>query len=153
MNEMTQIALIILGTGVCLVLSMVIYKQWRQLQRTKRLEALQREKLATSRVGAADSIKVLARCILAEQVELSEACIRIKVLLDVLDPSMHEQAGLNIFNRIYEATAHMPTHQARKKVDKRFLWKLDKQRWSLEKEHQQEILEGAERLLQHPALK
>ena len=87
---------------------------------------------------------------LEDQVELSEGCIRIKVLIDHLDASLHEQASFKIFEQMYRDTEHMPTHQARKDTDKNFIHKLDQQRFALEKQHRETIREAAKELLERP---
>jgi hypothetical protein len=107
---------------------------------------------ATARDAARDaarsSIQVLARCILADQVEYSEACIRIKVLLDALPESERSHPELEIFETLWQALAHHPTHAARDDLDKRERWTLDRERWTLEETHGEAIRRGARRLLE-----
>ncbi len=82
--------------------------------------------------------------------ELSEGCIRIKVLLDHVDPTLHEQAPFSIFSTMYKATEHMPTHEARKKTDKKFIHKLDQQRFKLERDNKEAILSASEAIQVYP---
>jgi len=126
-----------------------IVQQIQTLKKAERLKRALATKSEATREHIISSLRVLARCIVAEQVEYTEACIRIKVLLDNIAPELHKLPDFAIFNHIYDATAHMPTHDARREVDRRFLFKLDKQRWDLETEHEKEIKLGAEKLLLH----
>jgi hypothetical protein len=98
-----------------------------------------------------ESLSVLVRCVLEDQIELSEACIRIKVLLDNFDPSLHRDEQLSIFWDMYDRMAHMPTHEARKATNKRFVSKLDSQRFELERKHREEILAAARYLQKYLA--
>jgi hypothetical protein len=140
------------GSVVILLLLFCIRKQLNNLKHKESLKKALQTKSEATRKHIINSIRVLARCIIADQVEFSEACIRIKVLIDALAPEMHQDPDYLIFNEIYESTAHMPTHEARKEVDRRFLFKLDKQRWELEAINETNIRKAAEKLLKHPLL-
>jgi len=94
-----------------------------------------------------DSLRVLARTMVDGQLEFSEGCIRIKVLMDHLDATLNKRAEFKVFETMYLATEHMPTHEERKKVDKRFIEKMDQQRFELEKLHKEDILQAAKALL------
>lgn len=79
-----------------------------------------------------ESIDVLAKSIIDEQVEYSEACMRIKILIDHWDSSLHSDERFSIFNRVYEKLENHPRFGARKQIDKRFLRKLDDERHRIE---------------------
>jgi hypothetical protein len=132
------------------VLLLFIRQQLTRLRQAKEVKNALKTKSEATRAHIISSIRVLARSIIAGQVEYSEACIRIKVLLDSLAPELHQHPDYAVFNRIYNATTHMPTHEARQKVDRRFLFKLDKQRWELESKNESDIKRSAENLLKHP---
>lgn len=100
------------------------------------------------KLDLADSIQVIATLTLDDQVELSEAAIRLKVLLDHFDSTMHEQPAYAVFAKVYAELEHMPTHEARKQTDKRILHKLDQQRFAIEARYREEIREGASALLE-----
>lgn len=99
------------------------------------------------RLNATQSIKVIAQCMLDEQVELSEGCIRIKVLLDHVAPELHEDPYFKIFALVYDATRHMPTHEARKETDRKTIMKLDLERMKMEAKHKDEIMSATRQLL------
>lgn len=103
----------------------------------------------STKLDAKESIAVIATLTLDDQVELSEASIRLKILLDHYDSNMHEKDDFRIFNEVYAALKHMPTHQARKNTDKRFLHKLDQERFAIEAKHRDAIRAGAQALLKH----
>lgn len=106
-------------------------------------------KAKRSSLDLKESITVIATLTLDDQVELSEASIRLKVLLDHYDSSLHKQDDFRIFSEVYAALEHMPTHAERKKTDKRFLHKLDQERFAIEAKHRDAIRAGAQALLKH----
>jgi hypothetical protein len=138
---------IFVGLVIIASLSWFIFTKIRELKvlKAKRVEKEAQE--TEKRNHLINSIKVIATTMLEDQVELSEGCIRIKVLIDHFDASLHEQASFKIFEEMYKSTEHMPTHQARKNTDKNFIHKLDQQRFALEKKHRESIRKGAEELL------
>jgi len=145
---------VIIWTGVLVGLVMIAGLCWFILTKSRELKALKTQQLqqetqqAEQRKYLVDSIKVIATTMLEDQVELSEGCIRIKVLIDHLDASLHEQDAFKIFEQMYRDTEHMPTHQARKNTDKNFIHKLDQQRFALEKTHRDSIRTASAALLE-----
>ena len=140
---------IAIGSIVIVGLSLFIFKKVTLLKRHKRLLLEQQTTQKEQKNYLVDSLKVLAVTILDDQVELSEACIRIKVILDHLAPALHEKEAFKVFEKMYVSTQHMPTHEARKKVDKQFIDKLDTQRFELEQTHRDEIRSAAQALLDY----
>jgi hypothetical protein len=102
-------------------------------------EALQKER----RSSMVESIQVLAMAVEAKQVEYSEACLRIKGLLDHVRPELLGQPPYKVFQEVHDLIQHMPTHQARQDTETRFVEKMDKERLAIEKEHADRIHEAA----------
>lgn len=96
-----------------------------------------------------ESIDIIARALLDQQVEISEGSIRIKVLIDHLDVSLHEQTTFSVFNEVYTLLEHMPTHQVRKQTDKKFLYKLDQQRFAIENKFRPQVLAASKALIDY----
>lgn len=144
----------IIWLAILVGLVMIAGLCWFILTKSRELKALraqhlqQEAKQVERRKYLIDSIKVIATTMLEDQVELSEGCIRIKVLIDHLDASLHEQDAFKIFEQMYRDTEHMPTHQARKNTDKNFINKLDQQRFALEKAHRDSIRSASVALLE-----
>ncbi|WP_020405513.1 DUF2489 domain-containing protein [Hahella ganghwensis] len=149
MSTNTQWIIIIAGIAAILWLVWFIRRQQRTLTHHKQQEESQLARFQKRRNHAVESIQVIARAMLAGQCELSEGCIRVKVLLDSVAPELHDDERFRVFNHLYSLIEHMPTHDARKTVDKRFLFKLDKQRWQLENDHKVEILTASKALLEY----
>ncbi len=153
MNEILSYSLIGIGLLVIFFLTRFILDQWKNLAAIQQHRSQEAQRQSTQRASAIESIHVLARCLVDKQVDLSEGCIRIRVLLDHVAPELLESPTFQVFHEIYAGLEHMPTHEARKQTDKRFVHKMDMQRFKLERENEDRILEAARKLLDEPALK
>ena len=152
MTEGEQWALVILGLMIIAVLAIIIKRQLKGLRENasatgSMAAGTNPEAGKTAHLDIRESLKVIAKLTIEDQVEISEATIRIKVLLDHLDSSLHQQAPYQVFAKVHEELAHMPTHQARKQMDKRFIHKLDQQRFAIESRYRNEVKSAAEALL------
>lgn len=151
MSELVIGLLSAVGIIVSLLLLRYILKTLKKMKALNEQEQVLTKQIHQAqedmRLSASQSIKVLAQCMIDEQVELSEGCIRIKVLLDHIAPEFHDDPYFKIFAQIYDATRHMPTHEARKATDKKTIMKLDLERLKLEAEHKEEILSASRQLL------
>ena len=109
-------------------------------------EPVSEEAATQHRLGAEESIQVLARCYLEGQVGGSEAALRIAVLLDqpVVDADLREQG--RVFSVVAEVLADVPTHQAWKDLSRE---ERDRHRdimTRLEAEHRDAMEQAARRL-------
>lgn len=147
-SELSQSTLwSLIGIGMVLIagLLFIIFRQMRELRvPVQEAEAMPADKHL---LGLEDSLTVIAQLLLDDQVEVSEACMRIKVLLDHYDSTMHEDPVFSVFVKVYDALSHMPTHQARKQTDKKFIQKLDQQRFQIEEQYRSAAKDAADALL------
>ena len=135
--------LIAFGCLTSLFLLFFIRQQWRIIKTFRQKEREEQAKSDAQKKDIIQSIQVLAQAMIENQVELSEGCIRIRVLLDYIHPKLIEQAPFDVFDIMYRGTEHMPTHEERQKTDKHFVNKMDIQRYKLEREHQDKIIEAS----------
>lgn len=144
-----QWVLIIAGVSASVLLALFIYKQARGIRRRKTAE----DKTATfakhRRASMVKSVQVIAMAIEQDQVEYSEACLRIKGLLDHLEPGLMEREPYRIFMEVNDLLQHMPTHRARQETDPRFIHKMDQERFAIEDRHADAIRRAATALRQH----
>lgn len=94
-----------------------------------------------------ESIAVLAKSMLDDQVELSEGCLRIKVLVDHYDSRLHDDPKFAVFMTMHDKLEAHPRFEARKAVDKKFLQKLDDARHQIELTHREEIKQASRDIL------
>ncbi|OEY66501.1 DUF2489 domain-containing protein [Marinobacter sp. X15-166B] len=144
-----QWALIIAGVAASVFLTLFIRKQSGRIRRSK--TAAQKTATFTEqrRASMIESVRIIAMAIEQDQVEYSEACIRIKGLLDHLEPSLMEREPYRVFLEVSDLLQHMPTHKARQQTNPRFVRKMDKERFEIEGRHADAIRRGATALRQH----
>ncbi len=94
------------------------------------------------------SISLIARAMLSGDCNLSEGCIRIRYLMDHLDPGQSQRAGIDIIYVHYEAIAHLDVLDARKALPKDERRAQDREREALEAKHGAAIREAAQELMQ-----
>ena len=103
-----QWTLIIAGLLAIALLVAFIGRQSRALQdsrrRQEKAESFQKER----RDSMIESIRVLAMAVEENQVEYSEACLRIKGLLDHVAPELLDQSPFRVFQEVHEQIQHMP---------------------------------------------
>ncbi|KPP99234.1 DUF2489 domain-containing protein [Marinobacter sp. HL-58] len=144
-----QWTLIIAGLLVIALLVAFIARQFRTLQDSKKrqakTEAFQRER----RESMVESIRVLAMAVEEDQVEYSEACLRIKGLLDHVAPELLAESPYLVFQEVHDLIQHMPTHRARQETEGRFVEKMDRERLAVEEEHADAIRRAATAIRHH----
>lgn len=144
-----QWTLITAGLLAIALLVAFIVRQSRTLQdgrkRQAKTEAFQKER----RESMVESIRVLAMAVEADQMEYSEACLRIKGLLDHVAPELLEQPPFRVFQEVHDLIQHMPTHRTRQETDTRFVEKMDRERLAVEEEHADAIRRAATAIRHH----
>ncbi|WP_299195710.1 DUF2489 domain-containing protein [uncultured Amphritea sp.] len=90
-------------------------------QKQRRLDAEEKLKKIAAEVSEhrryiIESLQVIGRAILNEEIPLTEASIRCKVLLDNLDPQLAQSDAYIVFNEVFEQSKHIPRMEAWKKL-------------------------------------
>ncbi|KZZ62139.1 hypothetical protein A3762_02010 [Oleiphilus sp. HI0125] len=135
---------------VCIVLlSWAITKQLRALKQENNARRELRLKEAERRKFLLDSVYVLCKSVLDKQVEISEACMRVKLLIDHFDSTLHERHDFKVFNDVYDRLEHMPRFEARKRLSRREMNALDQERYEVEAEYEDEVKKACVALLAH----
>ena len=99
--------LILLAVLIIGALAFYAAHLWRQVWARQHQQAQVR---LAQRQRLHDDLRVLASSLLDGQLPLIEGAIRIKVLLDNYDSQLSLAPQARVFRRLYEATAHVPTH-------------------------------------------
>lgn len=95
----------------------------------------------------ASDIRFIANAMVQEQCEITEGCMRLTVLMDRLDDKLRFQPEFSAIREHFEATAHMPTHDAYKALKPKQRFELDKQRFELEEKNKTSVLKDAKILV------
>ena len=149
MQNWQQWLLIAFGVLAIACLAVFILRQSNTLgvdrRRREKASAFARKR----RESIIESIRILAQAIEADQIEYSEACLRLKGLLDHVEPALLLQSPFAIFQRVHDKLQHMPTHQARLETEQKFVSKMDKERYAIEQDHADEIRRAATAIRLH----
>ena len=141
--------LIVFCIGMAGVIVGILTRQRKAFKlNQKRIAGLQDmlEKQYTNRV---ESISVIARAMADKQCESTEGCIRLKQLLDQVEPDLLKLEEYEVIALIYSATEYMPIKEQWKQLDKSAKQKFTQQRFTLEAKHAQAIHVAVLALQQH----
>lgn len=108
-----------------------------------------RHKAETRRDYLDESIYTISMAVTQQQCSLSEASIRLCVLLDHLGDGSHYPDTYPAIHELYYRIRHMPTHDAWKALPKAQRRKMEREREEYEAELETKILREAEQLMQH----
>ena len=149
--------LILAGIAIILALAALIYKQLKQM---RKLRAEQEERMAKHAAEAAEhrdylleSVKAIANAILHdEKITLVEGCIRLKVMLDNLNPQMHQHPHYAVFEEVYNRTSHIPILTDWRELERKQQRLFEKEMRLVESECETRINQAAKALLQDSLL-
>jgi len=149
----TDIIIIALLSLFCLImLKVVLFLWWRQQarlkenqQRIKNLQVMLQEQYQ----HRVESIQIIVNAMDEGQCELTEGCIRLRMLISQIDAELLKQEKLAIIDFIYAQTEHMPIKEDWKKLDKKVKTKLTNERYALEGQHRSAIKKAVKVLKQH----
>lgn len=145
-----QWTLIVAGLLAIAALSAFILRQAKLLRQSRQRNDKNQAFRERRRQSMVESIQVIAMAVEEDQVEYSEACLRLKGLLDHVAPELLEQPPYRVFREVSDQLQHMPTHRARQATETRFIEKMDRERLALEARHADAIRRAATALRQHP---
>ena len=137
-------ALAAYALSLCLQLLKQKRQQARQLEQQKRM---QEQRAQGKPVEAQASIEILLRCLLQNQVSLTEAAIRVSGLAKALKGSEVEQSFYAPFDALALATSHIPILDAWAKLSAKQKRAFEIERASIESEHRDSIVNAANQLL------
>lgn len=149
MPQWLQWSLIIAGLVAIGLLLVFIRRQAVLIAEGRKRESKAREFQANRRRDMVQSVQVIALAVEEDQIEYSEACLRLKGLLDHIAPELLEQPPFRVFQDVHDQLQHMPTHRARQATETRFVEKMDRERFEVEKRHADEIRRAATALRLH----
>lgn len=140
MSETT--AWLLLGGAIIIVIGLGGYA-WSLWREVGRRDLFRREEVRRANDNCLESLDVIARAMLADQVDLIEGSLRCKVLLEIIDPALLERSSFHIFVDVHQRTAHLHTHSARRALAPRERLREDRQRLVVAAELRQAMLDAA----------
>lgn len=148
----TAIIILLLVAAVIIIAALAIIA-WRLQQRVRQQQrhleeqqAVMAQKKADRQAFVLDSLRIISSNVIEEDLNLSEATIRCKILIDALELGESERQVYEILDVVYEKVQHFATHQARKDLSKAERERQDKARESIESDHQEALMSCFKRL-------
>jgi exopolyphosphatase/pppGpp-phosphohydrolase len=149
MPQWLQWSLIIAGLIAIVLMLVFIRRQVGLLSENRKRQAKTEAFQANRRKDMIRSVHVIAMAVEEDQIEYSEACLRLKGLLDHIAPDLLERPPFRVFQEVHDRLQHMPTHRARQATETRFVEKMDKERFEVEHKHADQIRRAATALRHH----
>ncbi len=150
MNSVWLTVVSVLAVGVIAVLGVIAWRLqrrvWAQEKQQRALEAEQARKAEERTEFVLDSLRILSASVIDEDLNLSEATIRCKILIDTLNLSDSERAPYQVLDDVFERVQHFDTHGARKALSKQERRRQDVAREAIETEYEAELKACFERL-------
>lgn len=128
------------------------YYIWQVKKQNTRLKAEQEEQKKAWRQKKeelAKDIRFIAHSMVQEQCEITEGCMRIKVLMDHLDGDLQSKPEFQTIQRVFSLTSDMPTHQAYKDLSRKEQFKLDNKRYKIEDDNRELVMAEAKTLVSY----
>jgi len=141
------------GAAIIIVLlAIALYLHWRlyQLQRRIELRKLDaEEKYAAARLHLNQSIQIICKALIEDQVGYAEASLRISKLMDQLSVSEAQRAEFVAFDKLADAISHIPILDAWQSLRKQ-----QRREYALQIEQQEALLgdfvkDAARRMVGH----
>lgn len=152
---MTNVTLsILIAAAVTIIVGLAVYawrlqrQVWQQQRQQAQQQAEQQQRDAERTAYVLDSLRILSANVIDENLNLSEATIRCKVLVDALSLSEAERQPYQILETVFEQVQHFDTHAARKALSREERKRQDEAREAVERQYEAELKACFERLRQ-----
>lgn len=132
------------GMAIILALSgyagWLLGRLWQQRRKRRHLDKLRHQQ-------ACDSLEIIARSLVAGQVNVTEAALRMEVVLDYIE-SPEPAADLSAIHALAGDSRHLATGRARAQLSPGECARQDSEREHLERQHGKGVEQAARRLLE-----
>ncbi len=95
-------------------------------------------------------LRFIANSMLQGQCEITEGCMRLKVLMDHFDKDLSQKTEFQTLQFYYQQTLNMPHHEAYKALNRKEQFNQDKKRLALEEKYREQILVEAKGIALFP---
>lgn len=151
MIEDNQILVFSLLAVVVFVLSTYLGFLYNKLRMQKKYIELKeieyKEAIEKRESSIKESLFQISRAVINDQCEVSEGCIRITKLKEII-PSLEEIEELKVFNHMFSEIEKFPYLEARDELSKQEKFKQDNERFAIEDKYRDRIKQGCKDLLE-----
>lgn len=147
--SITAVGFIVAAIIVMVLAGVAIHLQYRvfQLEKKRKSDQLYQQDLnQQQRERINKSIQLLAHALQGDELSLTEASIRISVLLDSLEVADNIREEFSAFYQLRELTAHIPILEAWKQLDRKQQVLFDGQRLQHEETYRDFVLAAAKEI-------
>lgn len=141
---------VVLAISIVVILAIIAYRlhtKVRVMEEKKRIEREALEKQQQEhREYLINSIRILSQGVIDGQVTLTEAAIRISVLLDNLNVSDAIKSDYSVFYQLAEATSHIPILDGWKKLSSKERFNFDRERLAAEEKWADFMVDAAKKI-------
>ncbi|ARU26243.1 DUF2489 domain-containing protein [Cellvibrio sp. PSBB006] len=145
-----EIILLVIGLIIVSILAAIagvlLYKVHQKNQVQRALLAEKEQAIKEQRANINRSIQILAQASQSEDLTLTEACIRISVLLDSLGVDDGVREEFSAFYQLRSLTEHIPILDGWKKLSRKEQMQFDLQRMKHEASYRDFVLDAAVRI-------
>jgi hypothetical protein len=134
----------VLATYLGFLLNKIRIQKKIQELNEKEIELLRSEREQSIK----ESIRILARAVINKQCEVSEGCLRIKKLLELIELDINTTEIAPI-ETVYDEIKDFAYLDARDALTKQEKFSQDKQRFAIENKHQDAVVKACEGLLSY----
>lgn len=135
-------AVLLFGVGTIIIVGLLAYALTLRGE-VKRREAFRTEEEHRAQQNSLENLDYIVGALLQEQVNITEASWRCKVLLEIIDPSLAEREEFKAFAALYDRTRHLKTHSERNQLTPRDRMREDKERLTVEDEMRGDVMAAA----------
>ncbi|MFL0802383.1 MAG: DUF2489 domain-containing protein [Agarilytica sp.] len=141
---------------IAILVAMAAYYHVRLYNKNVKLsenEAELRKTLADNRQKNINSVEIIARAVLDDQVTLTEASIRINALIQAIRLEEDKAKELSVFRQLAEATAHIPILEKWKALSRKEKRDYEKERESIEDNFRDFVVVASEKIARNNLLR
>lgn len=143
MNSLLLYALATVGVIIIAILATIAWRLQRKVveqeRRRRELDAEQDAKTAERRAFVLESLRILSSHVFEQDLNLSEATIRCKILLDALELPQQERGSYQVLDTVFDRVQQFDTHQERMDLSSKERRRQDAERESIEAEYEREL--------------
>lgn len=140
------LTLVVFGLGI--YLGMLLTKLKQQKKQAEQLKKVYEFNIKERELFLKDSILTISKATVQDQCELSEACIRLKKLLENY-PEVEKKDEFAIIQKMYRDLNGFAYLEERDKLTSKEKFAQDKQRYKIEKDYKEEMYKSLNLLIDH----
>lgn len=137
---------VLIVCALAAVAAVMQYKVYRQGRARKALVEQQQAEGDAQRERVNKSIQILAQSVGSDDISLTEASIRISVLLDSMGVEDSVREEFSAFYQLAEATGHIPILDAWKALPTKEKLKYDRERTTQEQFYEKAVMDASQRI-------